>query len=93
MGAFFSETFSSLGDFTSTLEMHVKEKKCFSVSDEECPHGCDWNAGSEDDWQGESAALWQDLLQVNNNWGFQFPFMPILKESANTRKDPAEHYT
>lgn len=91
---FFSETFSSLGDFTSTLEMHLKEKKRFSVSDEEYPRGCDGHAGSENDWKEESAALYQDLLiQVNNNWGFQFPFMTILKESTSTRKDPADYYT
>lgn len=65
---FFSETFSSLGDFTSTLEMHLKEKKCFSVSDEEYPRGCDGNAGSGNDRKEESAVLWQDLLsQVSNS--------------------------
>lgn len=46
---FFPETFSPLGDFTSTLEMHLKEKQCFSVSSEDYPHGCDGNAGSEND--------------------------------------------
>lgn len=48
--------------------MHLKEKKCFSVSDEEYPRGCDGNAGSGNDQKEESAVLWQDLLiQVNNN--------------------------
>lgn len=42
--------------------MHLKEKKCFSVSDEEYPRGCDGHAGSENDWKEESAALYQDLL-------------------------------
>lgn len=42
-----SEAFSSLGDLTSTLEMHWKEKKHFSVFSEQYPHGYDRNAGSE----------------------------------------------
>lgn len=42
-----SEVFSSLGDFTSTLEMHLKEKKHFSVLSDQYPHGYDRDAGSE----------------------------------------------
>lgn len=62
-----SETLSSLGDFTSTLEMHLKEKKSFPVSDEGQLPGYDGNAGSENSWKEESAALWHELLtQVNN---------------------------
>lgn len=65
---FHSGTLSSLDDFTSTLEMHLKEKKSFPVSDEGQPRGCDGNAGSESNWKQESAALWHELLiQVNNH--------------------------
>lgn len=65
---FHSETLSSLGDFTSTFEKHLKEKKSFPVSDEGQPHGCDGNAGSENNCKEESAALWHELLiQVNNH--------------------------
>jgi len=65
---FFSESFSSLGDFTSTLEMHLKEKQRFSVSDGEHPGGCDGNAGSENNWKEASVGPRQDLLiQVNSS--------------------------
>lgn len=59
---FHSETLSSLGDFTSTLEMHLKEKKSFPVSEEGQPRGYDGNAGSENNWMEDSAALWHELL-------------------------------
>lgn len=52
---FFWWNFIILGDYTSTLKMNLKEKKCFSVFNEEYPHGCDRNAGSENDWKEESA--------------------------------------
>lgn len=52
------------------------------------------NAGNENNWKEESAALWHELLiQVNDHLRFQFPFMTILKESTSPREDPAEYYT
>lgn len=62
-----SETLSSLGDFTSTFEKYLKEKKSSPVSGEGQLNGYDGNAGSENNWKEESAALWHELLiQVNN---------------------------
>lgn len=65
---FHSETLSSLGDLTSTPEMHVKEKKSFPVFDEGQPCGHGGNAGNENNWKEDSAALWHELIfQVSNH--------------------------
>lgn len=74
--------------------MHLKEKKSFPVFDEGQPCGHGGNAGNENNWKEDSAALWHELIfQVSNHWRFQFPIMmTILKESTSPREDPAEYY-